>query len=60
MENNIINDDKLEIEDYLPTKTQLQLECGTIGVYLNLKSEDGALYILIYILNFCEDKKDRM
>lgn len=48
----------LSIKDYLPTKNQLRLECDTVLVYLNMKNLESVLYVLSYILNFCEDDND--
>ena len=48
----------VNINDYLPTKTELRLECGTTLSYFSMESESSIIYILISILYFCEDDKD--
>ena len=50
----------MSIKDYLPSKNQLRLNCGTILVYLKMESLGSVLHILAYILKFCEDDKDLM
>ena len=51
-------DNKNNIVDYLPTKNELRLQCGTVLAYFNVNSTEGVLYILSSILYFCEDDKD--
>lgn len=48
----------INIKDYLPTKNELRLECGTTISYFNMESASSILYILTTILYFCEDDKD--